>query len=139
MPNRIALATLAMLVAAFGATALSSCARPAQEAAAANMAGWCAPSAAPIAGEVQVSFRRDVVPMLRSHCASCHAPGGAGAEALMMFDAGGAPQHAAIRAHAGRMLLELQTGRMPQGRPYSVPPAQFRQLDVWSASGLPDN
>lgn len=90
-------------------------------------------------GEALVSFKRDVVPVLRLHCAGCHTAPTAEADAVALFDAAGNPDHAVVQAHIGQMLLELQTGRMPMGEPYSVPPEQFRLLDVWGASGTPEN
>ena len=92
-----------------------------------------------VAGEALVSFKRDVAPVLRLHCAGCHTAPALDAAVPAFFDAAGNPDHAVVQAHAGLMLLELQTGRMPKGKPDSVPADQFRTLDVWAASGAPDN
>ena len=86
-----------------------------------------------------VKFRTEVVPILRQHCASCHTAGGAGAAALTMFDEQGEPQHAAIQRQIGRMLLEIQSGRMPKGKPDSLSEDEFNTLDRWGAAEAPDN
>jgi mono/diheme cytochrome c family protein len=85
------------------------------------------------------SYRLEVIPILRQHCASCHTAGGAGAEALAMFDAAGEPQFAAIKENIGRMLLEIQSGRMPKGKPNSLSKEEFDVLDLWGAAEMPDN
>lgn len=90
-----------------------------------------------VGGAAKVSFARDVAPVLRRHCAECHV--GSCASGLAFFDAAGNPQHAVVGRHVGQILLELQTGRMPAGRPYAVPSDQFKLIDVWGASGAPDN
>jgi hypothetical protein len=89
--------------------------------------------------DVGISFRSQVVPVLRTHCAGCHTEGGEGAAHLMMFDGRGEPQHAVIRGAMGRMLLEIQAGRMPKGRPNSLTLEEFKTLDSWGATEMPDN
>ena len=90
-----------------------------------------------VGGSAKVSFGKDVVPVLRRHCAECHT--GSCGNGVAFFDAAGYPTHRAVERHAGQILLSLQTGRMPAGRPYAIPSDQFRLLDVWAASGAPDN
>jgi mono/diheme cytochrome c family protein len=85
------------------------------------------------------SYRLEVIPILRQHCAGCHTAGAGGARALTMFDAAGEPQYAAIKENIGRMLLEIQSGRMPKGKPNSLTKAEFDVLDLWGAAEMPDN
>jgi mono/diheme cytochrome c family protein len=85
------------------------------------------------------SFRTEVVPILRKHCASCHTEGRGGAKALTMFNAAGEPQYEAVKENIGRMLLEIQAGRMPKGKPDSLTQAEFDTLDMWGAAEMPNN
>ncbi|MOA66649.1 hypothetical protein D3C78_1934860 [compost metagenome] len=56
-----------------------------------------------------------------------------------MFDAEGAAQYEAIKEQFGRMLLEIQSGRMPKGAPNSLSQAEFDTLDQWGAAEMPNN
>jgi mono/diheme cytochrome c family protein len=85
------------------------------------------------------SFRTEVVPILRKHCAGCHTEGRGGAQALTMFNAAGEPQHEAVKENIGRMLLEIQSGRMPKGKPDSLTQDEFDTLDMWGAAEMPNN
>lgn len=85
------------------------------------------------------SFRSEVVPILRKHCASCHTAGRGGAAALTMFNAAGEPQYEAVKENIGRMLLEIQSGRMPKGKPDSLTQDEFDALDMWGAAEMPNN
>lgn len=96
-------------------------------------------AATPVVAQDAVSFRTQVVPVLRQHCAGCHTAGTSGAHALTMFDAEGAPQHRPVKAQFGRLLIELQAGRMPKGQPYSLTSEEFTLLDMWGAAEMPDN
>jgi hypothetical protein len=37
------------------------------------------------------------------------------------------------------MLLEIQAGRMPKGKPDSLTQAEFDTLDMWGAAEMPNN
>lgn len=136
MPPRSALAPLWLTLACLAGCALQT---PAENPHANHHHTDAGGGGFVVGGEARVSFQRDVVPVLRLHCAGCHTAPGPGAEALAIFDAAGNPNHAVVEARVGQMLLEIQTGRMPEDKPNSVPPAAFRALDVWAASGTPDN
>lgn len=86
-----------------------------------------------------VSYKADVVPMLREHCASCHVPGGGVPEHAHWFDAAGEPQYQTIKDHAGIMVRLIKAGEMPKGRPNSVPPELVEELDSWRKAGAPQN
>ncbi len=86
---------------------------------------------------VGVSFRGEVVPILRQHCAQCHGPAGPGPFA--MFDEQGGARHATIRGRMPDMLLAIRQGRMPLGRPGTVPAREVELLDRWRADGAPEN
>lgn len=104
----------------------------------AGVDGTATPSATDLDAPAK-SYRLEVIPILRQHCASCHTAGGGGSKALTMFDAAGEPQYAAIKENIGRMLLEIQSGRMPKGKPNSLTKAEFDVLDLWGAAEMPDN
>lgn len=86
-----------------------------------------------------ISYKADVVPMLRTHCASCHVPGGGVPTHAYWFDAAGQPQYQTIKDHAGVMILKIRTGEMPKGAPNSVPPQLVEELDAWRKAGAPQN
>jgi uncharacterized membrane protein len=94
-----------------------------------------AASAAASPGAKVVAFQ-DVVPILKSHCATCHVTGGIGPFA--MFDAAGAPQYATVRDHLGGMIDAIKTGKMPLGNPGSVPANEIALLEAWQAAGAPE-
>ena len=84
-------------------------------------------------------FTRDVFPLLRDHCGSCHVPGGPAPMSLVTYDAA-VPWAQSIRE-------ELTAGRMP---PWPVDPASppvkgshpinSREVDmlvVWASGGTP--
>jgi hypothetical protein len=56
-----------------------------------------------------------------------------------MFDAGGEAQYANIKLRAGDMVAAIRNGRMPLGRPGTVPEAQVAKLSDWHAAGAPNN
>lgn len=90
-------------------------------------------------GTVAVSYKADVVPMLRTHCASCHVPGGGVPTHAYWFDAAGEPQYQAIKDHAGIMVRLIKSGEMPKGRPNAMPPELVEELDAWRTAGAPQN
>ena len=85
-----------------------------------------------------VSFQSEVVPILKNHCAGCHAVGRP-ADVVPMFDRQGAPIHQAIKTHFFHMLAAIEDGTMPRGRPGSVPAEQYDVLAAWWESGAPNN
>lgn len=111
---------------------------PATAPTAGHAGGHATPSAEDLAAPAK-SYRLEVIPILRQHCASCHTAGGPGAKALAMFDAAGEPRYTAIKENIGRMLLEIQAGRMPKGKPNSLSKEEFDVLDLWGAAEMPDN
>lgn len=148
MSSRIAPLTLALFLASLAVTACTNAPEPALQAPLEPHdhsthahttfdAGLPLVEGVPV--DAKVSFKIQVAPVLWQHCGACHTSGGAGAGAVEMFTALGEPQYPAIRSHIGQILLEIQTGRMPAGKPNSVPAAQFNLIDVWSASGMPNN
>jgi hypothetical protein len=101
----------------------------------------CQPPAAevrPIALGRAVSFRSEVVPVLQEHCAGCHSLGRQAAS-VPMFDSRGAPIHRAIKTHFFHMLLAIEEGTMPRGKPGSVPADKVGLLKAWWEAGAPDN
>lgn len=111
---------------------------PATEPTAGHGGGHATPSAEDLAAPAK-SYRLEVIPILRQHCAGCHTAGGPGAKALAMFDAAGEPRYTAIKENIGRMLLEIQAGRMPKGKPNALSKEEFDVLDLWGAAEMPDN
>ena len=162
MANRMMVAAFGSLIGSIAVSALLSCIGPAPSGHSPDprgaFAAWCSqpapgqpgfsrgdqqagatPEEWAAAGNVRVSFKQEIVPLLRQHCAACHTSTSSSGQAIEMFDARSEPRHAMIAANVGPMLLEIQTGRMPAGKPNSIPAEQFRALDVWAASGAPDN
>lgn len=86
-----------------------------------------------------VTFLGDVAPVLKQHCAACHSTGGIGADKVAMFNTAGEPQHAAIKARIGDMLVQIKDGKMPLGKPNSVPAADVQKLEAWKTAGAPNN
>src|SRR5579864_8293926 len=85
-------------------------------------------------------YNRDVFPLLRDHCASCHVEGGPGPMSLMTYN-DAVPWAESIRD-------EVTTGRMPPWPVDSTSPAvkgghpiSSRDLDiiaVWASGGTPE-
>lgn len=86
-----------------------------------------------------VSFKTDVTPVLTQHCAACHTAGRGGAAAVEMFSAAGEAQHAKIAPAIANMIAAVKAGRMPKGKPGSVPEAQIKTLENWQSAGAPNN
>ena len=98
-----------------------------------------APAASVAPGTAAVSFKTQVVPVLDQHCAACHTAGRGGANAVEMFDAEGEAKHAVIAARIGDMVQAIESGRMPLGKPGSVPAEAIATLKAWQAAGAPAN
>lgn len=98
------------------------------------------PSTAPSGSTgAAVSFKTEVTPILKTHCASCHSTGGPGAGKVEMFDASGEALHGNISPKIASMVNAIKTGRMPLGAPNSVPSADVAKLESWGAAGAPNN
>ena len=82
------------------------------------------------------SFRKDVAPLLKANCASCHNAGRLFAP-LPMFEKDGTPRTDAIRDNIGRITEAIESGRMPPRKPGSVTPDQIALLKAWAAAGTP--
>lgn len=101
--------------------------------------GSPAPAASVAPGTTPVSFKTQVAPVLDQHCAACHTAGRGGANAVEMFDAEGEAKHAVIAARIGDMVQAIESGRMPLGKPGSVPAEAIETLKAWQAAGAPAN
>jgi len=73
--------------------------------------GWVVWLAAVRPAVGQVTFSRDVAPIVFQHCVQCHHPGGSGPFSLLSFDS--------ARQHATQMALVTRTRAMP---PWKVEP-----------------
>lgn len=106
-----------------------------------GMAGcqWTGTPAATGPGVKAASFRGEVVPVLRQHCAGCHTLGRPGAQRVPMFDADGEALYEGLKPHFYHMLYTIETGQMPKGRPGTVAPAETLRLKAWWDAGMPDN
>ncbi|MEB3299409.1 MAG: cytochrome c [Candidatus Sericytochromatia bacterium] len=82
------------------------------------------------------SFQKEVAPLLKSNCASCHNAGRLFAP-LPMFEKDGTPRTEAIRSNIDRIVGAIESGRMPPRRPGSVTPDQIALLKAWAAAGTP--
>jgi mono/diheme cytochrome c family protein len=136
MSIRIPLSFAGTLGAAFALTAAISCSAvlpPAKEPPA------TAASATPTKTAGGVTFVGDVAPVLKQHCAACHTTGGIGASKVTMFNEAGEAQYSAIKARIGDMLEQINDGKMPLGKPNSVPAADVKKLEAWKTAGAPNN
>jgi mono/diheme cytochrome c family protein len=101
---------------------------------------WPGTSLAPTGLTVKTaSFRGEVVPVLREHCAGCHTLGRPGATSVPMFDEAGEALYQGIRPHFYHMLYTIDSGQMPKGRPGSLPAEASLRLKAWRDAGMPDN
>jgi Tetratricopeptide repeat len=102
------------------------------------VAAWCALFAPPAFAGQQYSYTRDVAPIVRAHCASCHRPGGAAPFSLLTFDD--------VRSRA-RLIADVTSKRaMPPWKPTaggpfvgdrSLPAEHIETLARWAAAGAP--
>ncbi len=83
-----------------------------------------------------VSFKSDVVPILKLHCAECHI---AGQLTPGMFDSSGNAQYDAIKTNIQEMLMMVQSKQMPMDKPGSVTSAELQTLQSWASAGAPNN
>jgi mono/diheme cytochrome c family protein len=107
-----------------------------------GMAGchWTGTSTATTGQSVKLlSFRDDVVPVLRQHCAGCHTVGRPGARSVPMFDASGGVLYEALKPHFYHMLYTIEVGQMPKGRPGSITAEETALLKAWWDAGMPNN
>ncbi|MDB5097344.1 MAG: hypothetical protein JWM80_1765 [Cyanobacteria bacterium RYN_339] len=116
--------------------ASAASATPAPTPAAAPSASAAPVSPGPTASAAATVAFQDVVPILRSHCATCHVTGGIGPFA--MFDAGGTPQYGTVKDHLAAMIGAIKSGKMPLGNPGSVPANEVALLEAWQAAGAPE-
>ncbi|MFN3430958.1 MAG: hypothetical protein ACK46X_13510 [Candidatus Sericytochromatia bacterium] len=99
------------------------------------------PSASPTAAATSspaaggVFLRSHVAPILAQHCKACHVTGGTAPFAL--FDAAGNPLADTVKARFSGMVTAIESGRMPMGKPDSVPADQLAVLKAWQAAGMP--
>lgn len=104
----------------------------------ASPAATALPTASP-AAPTAVSFKTDVVPILRARCIQCHKPGGIAPSNYQYFDASGNPQHAVVQAKIGEMVAAIKAGRMPLNAPGSLSAAEIATLEAYRDAGAPDN
>lgn len=86
-----------------------------------------------------VSFRGEVVPVLRQHCAGCHTLGRPAAQSVPMFGTSGEALYEGIKPHYYHMLYTIDSGQMPKGKPGTVSLAETALLKAWRDAGLPNN
>ncbi len=86
-----------------------------------------------------VSFRTDVVPILRAHCIACHLPGGIAPREYQYFDAAQNPQHAVVKRKIGEMVTAIKAGRMPLNASGSLSASEIATLEAYRDAGAPDN
>jgi cytochrome c5 len=82
------------------------------------------------------SFQKDVLPLLKNNCASCHNAGRLFAP-LPMFEKDGTPRTEAISGNIDRIVSAIESGRMPPRKPGSISPDQTAMLKAWAAAGTP--
>jgi len=88
-------------------------------------------------GDVQVSFKSQVVPILQAHCAKCHTEGRP--SPFAMFNKDGTPNQATVAFRITDMIGAIRTGKMPKDAPGSVTSAEIATLEAWAAQGAQDN
>jgi mono/diheme cytochrome c family protein len=108
-------------------------AAPTPSAAAPSASPTTAATASPAA--TGVFLRAHVAPILAQHCKACHVTGGSAPFA--MFDAAGNPLADTVKSRFAAMLTAIEAGRMPMGKPNSVPAAQLAVLKAWQSAGMP--
>ena len=88
--------------------------------------------------DVTVSFKTQVVPILKDHCAKCHVAGNPNVP-FTMFDADGNPQQATVAFRITDMIAAVRAKKMPKDKPGSVSEQELGILEAWNAQGAPDN
>ena len=85
-----------------------------------------------------VTFSQDVAPLIESRCASCHGPGGSGADDALLTTAAGKADYAAIKGDISQIVSVVQRGKMPEGGPRFTS-AEVAVLQRWQQAGSPQN
>jgi peroxiredoxin len=102
-----------------------------------DMLGKSAP-AAPVPVQ-EVTYHKDVAPILREHCMACHSPGNAGPFPLLTYD------DAADMMRVG--LQEIRARRMPPAqvesdlemiRKNTLTPQEIETIQAWIKAGKPE-
>ncbi|MGA1235694.1 MAG: redoxin domain-containing protein [Limisphaerales bacterium] len=97
------------------------------------------PEPAPEAPTKEITYHKDVAPILRTHCMSCHSPGNPGPFPLLTYD------DAADMMRVG--LQEILARRMPPGqvdsdlemiRAYTLKPEEIETIKAWIKAGRPE-
>ena len=88
--------------------------------------------------DVAVSFKGQVLPILKEHCARCHVAGSASVP-FTMFAADGSPQQETVAYRITDMIAAIRAKKMPKDAPGSVSEAEVSTLEAWAAQGSLDN
>lgn len=97
------------------------------------------PPPAPAAPAKEITYHKDVAPILRTHCMACHSPGNAGPFPLLTYD------DAADMMRVG--LQEIRARRMPPAqvesdlemiRKNSLTPEEVETIAAWIKAGKPE-
>jgi hypothetical protein len=99
------------------------------DAPAARMCTWQLPAACPTPPP---SFRRDVDPILETHCRLCHRPGGLSAAVRL-------GNYAEVYAQRAHVLTQTYACKMPPADASALPEAQAQILFAWLICQAPDN
>lgn len=111
-------------------------------AAVAALLASCSPAAQPgqaVVPTTDVSFAKDVAPLLTRSCQGCHAPGGRGAAKVEIFDAAGAVVHANVSGKIAPIVAAVESGKMPAGGKPKLTGEEVGVLKKWQAQGTPNN
>lgn len=79
-----------------------------------------------------ISFNMQILPIIQTHCASCHAPGAGSSPILSSYSE--------ISTHAESILSSLKGSPqlMPQGGP-ALPDSLIQQVHCWILQGKQNN
>ena len=83
----------------------------------------------PIEITTQATWTNDIEPLYARHCADCHGEAGPSPTRLDTLDA--------WRTLSGRIVENVETGRMPLGRP-ALSSAEIARIQAWSSGGFPE-
>jgi hypothetical protein len=83
----------------------------------------------PIEITTQATWTNDIEPLYARHCADCHGEAGPSPTRLDTLDA--------WRTLAERIVENVETGRMPLGRP-ALSSAEVARIQAWSSGGFPE-